>query len=103
MRSTSPPPVEPDLARALVERIVRTGLGLATLLDVLLDQLPEDAFPGEQLFDVLVEMITGTVRPAVDAAGPAVVEAAIALLGAADDRTMRDLVTAAALVRERHR
>ncbi len=47
---------------------------------------------------MLIEMLTGTVRPAVAAAGPATVEACTALLGALADRTVRDLQQAVAPV-----
>lgn len=44
-------------------------LTLADVLGMLLEDLPEDAFPGEEPAEVLVEMLTGTLRPAAEAAG----------------------------------
>jgi hypothetical protein len=77
--------------RGFVEEIVRTGLLLSDLLSRLLDDLPEDAFPGEDRVEVLLEMLTGTVFPAASAAGPATVRQARALLGAVSDRVIEDL------------
>jgi hypothetical protein len=45
---------------------------------------------------VLLEMLTGTIRPAADAAGTQTVKQATALLGAGGDRVLSDLRAAAA-------
>jgi hypothetical protein len=50
---------------------------------------------------VLVEMLTGTVRPVVEAAGEGTVEEAAALLGAVADKTLADLRQAAELAAKR--
>jgi hypothetical protein len=85
-----------DLARALVEELLRTAFALEGVLASLLEQLPENAFPGEDSAAVLVEMVAGTCRPAVDAAGERVGWRAVALIGAVKDRVLRDLEEAAA-------
>ena len=85
-----------DPAHAFVVEVLRTGLMLTDLMADLIEITPEGAFPGEETEEVLIEMLTGTVRPAVAAAGPATVEACTALLGALGDRTMRDLEQAVA-------
>ncbi|MDQ3631359.1 MAG: hypothetical protein M3417_08875, partial [Actinomycetota bacterium] len=85
-----------DPAHDFVVEVLRTGLMLTDLMADLIEITPGDAFPGEDAGDVLIEMLTGTVRPAVWAAGPATVEACTALLGALGDRTTRDLERAAA-------
>ena len=84
-------PAYDEDVRGFVEEIVRTGLILSDLLSRLLDDLPDDAFPGEDRVEVLLEMLTGTILPAASAAGPAPVRQARALLGAVSDRVMEDL------------
>lgn len=87
---------QPDDAREFVEEVLRTGLTLADVLSALLDSLPEDAFPGEQPAEVLVEMLVGTFRSAAEAAGEGAVRQATALVGALSDRAFSDLRAAAA-------
>jgi hypothetical protein len=60
------------------------------------DDFPDDAFPGEEPAEVLIEMLAGTIRPAADAAGAETLRQATALLGAAGDRVLADLRAAAA-------
>src|SRR3954470_6801527 len=55
--------------RRLVEEIVPTGLMITGVLQDLLAELPEDAFPGESDVEVLFEMLAGTIEPATAAAG----------------------------------
>ena len=59
------------------------------------EDLPEDAFPGEEPGEVLLEMVTGSIRPAADAAGERAVREATALLGAIGERVVDDLRAAA--------
>jgi hypothetical protein len=94
MRSPLPQPEPEDEVRLLVEEVLRTGLMLTDLICSLIEDVPEDAFPGERTADVLIEMLTGTVRPAAEAAGVSTVQSARALLGAISDRTIADLVAA---------
>jgi hypothetical protein len=107
MGTTTPPPAEParevDLTRTLVEHIVRTGLGISTIVDLLLDALPEHAYPGEDNAAVLLDMLVGTLRPVVDGADPAVVRATIDFLQATLERTDHDLRAASRLARGRGR
>ncbi len=70
-----------DPVQSFVEEVLRTGVMLTDVLGALLDDLPEDAFPGEQPGEVLVEMLVGTVRPAVEAVAPRTLTEATALLG----------------------
>ncbi len=77
--------------RAFVEEVLRTGLMLSDLLGGLLDDLPADAFPGENPGEVLLEMLVGTVLPVTKAAGIDSVQQATTLLGATADRTLLDL------------
>ncbi|MGZ4269159.1 MAG: hypothetical protein ACXVFK_10930 [Solirubrobacteraceae bacterium] len=88
---------EPDHVQSFVEEVLRTGVLLCDVLGGLLDDLPDDAFPGERPGDVLVEMLVGTVRPAVEAVERRTVVEATALLGAMSDRFIADLRSAMAL------
>ena len=87
-------------ARAFVEEVLRTGLMLADLVGNLLEALPDDAFPGEKPGEVLLEMLAGSLTPAIDAAGTETVQHATALLGALGDRAIADLKAALELARE---
>jgi hypothetical protein len=95
MTSSSPA----DHVQPFVEEVLRTGMLLTDVLGSLLEDLPEDAFPGEQPGEVLVEMLVGTVRPAVEAVAERTVVEATALLGAVSDRFVADLRQAMALAR----
>ena len=90
VRRPAPRPADGD-GRAFVEELLLTGLTLGDLLSGLLDELPEDAFPGEEPADVLVQMLAGSVAPVLEAAGPQTVQGVTALLGAIRDRAMADL------------
>ena len=80
-----------DPARDFVEELLRTGLMLGNLLADLLEGMPDDAFPGENPAEVLVQMLTGSARPVLEAAGERTLEEATALLWAVSDRTLADL------------
>jgi hypothetical protein len=86
-----------DPAQLLVEELLRTAFTLSGALISLLEDLPDDAFPGEDQAAVLVEMVAGSSRPAVEAAGETDCRIAIALIGAVRDRALDDLRTAARL------
>ena len=79
--------------------VLRIGLMLEGLLADLLEDLPDDAFPGENNGVVLVEMLTGTIRPAATAAGEGIVREATDLLYASGDLTIEGLEGALALRR----
>jgi hypothetical protein len=95
--------VDPELTGELVRQIVQTGLGLSLTAELLLDVLPDDAFPGEANADVILEVLAGTVAPIAQAAGRLVVESAIAFLRAVHERTVEDVRAALVLERERRR
>jgi hypothetical protein len=90
-------PAQLAQTRLLVEQVLRTGLMLVDLFGDLVEQIPDDAFPGEEPGEVLVEMLTGTAHPVAMAAGDRTVEQTVALLGAITDRTLADLKAAARL------
>lgn len=96
---TSRKPENNDLARSLVEEILRTGLSLFDTVSSLLEDLPEDAFPGEDPAAVLIEMVAGSSRSAIDAAGDAGCRTAIDLLEGVREAILRDLRAALELKR----
>jgi hypothetical protein len=86
-----------DGAEALIEELLRTAFSIGGAFVSLLESLPEDAFAGEDQAAVLIEMMAGSSRPAVEAAGAADCQTATALIGAVRDRILDDLRTAARL------
>jgi hypothetical protein len=80
-----------DYVRDFVEEILRAGLLLVDLAAGLIEGLPEDAYPGEPNAEVVLDMLTGTIRPAAEAAGETLVRGATALLDASGARTLDDL------------
>ena len=92
--------MEPEDVRALTEQALRTGMMLSSLVGDLLDELPDDAFAGEDQVEVLFEMLIGTIAPVAAAAGSEQVRAATALLGAMSDRVLADLHAAMRLAEE---
>jgi hypothetical protein len=89
--------------RELVEEVLRTAMALEDVVVSLLDDLPDDAFPGRDAGLVLLEMIVGSVHPAASAAGPRDTRTATALVVAIRERVLADLHTAAVLAAERER
>ena len=87
----------------LVRELVCTSLFLGDLVADLIESCPEDAFPGEEPAEVLLEMLTGTVRPVVASTDPAVREAVAELLEAMRTKTLNDLRGALAIKRARAR
>jgi hypothetical protein len=81
-------------ARDFVWEMLRTGIALGDLAESLIDALPAHAYPGEDHGEVVLDMMAGSIQPAVDAAGPDTVERVIALMAAAYDRVLTDLEAA---------
>jgi hypothetical protein len=88
-----------ELTRAFVMELLRTGLMLTDGLAGLIEDLPEDAYPGEDTGDVVVGMLVGSLLPVTAAAGGRTVEQAIALLGATADKYRADLRAALEVAR----
>ena len=86
-----------DWVAAFVMAVLRVGLMLQGVLSDLLEDLPDDTFPGEDAGVVLIEMLAGTIRPVAINAGEHVVRDATALLYASGDRTIEGLKGALAL------
>ena len=83
--------VELHEVRGLVEEILRVGFALGDLLAALVEQLPEDAYPGQDPAEVVIEMTAGSLMPVAESAGAAAVREATALIGAVFDRIVGDL------------
>lgn len=86
-----------DAATVFVEELLRTAFSLGGAYVSLLEDLPEDAFPGEDSAAVLIEMLAGSCRPAAQAVGEADCQVATALIAAIRDRVLNDLQVAALL------
>jgi hypothetical protein len=85
-----------DFGFDLMVELLRTGMALTDALGTLLEDIPEDAFPGEDPTEVLIEMLVGTCRPAIEAAGESTCMSAQALIAAIGERFIEDLRAAAA-------
>jgi hypothetical protein len=95
--------MELEITRDLVEEVLRTAMALEDVIVSLLEDLPDDAFPGEDNGLALLEMIVGSVHPATAAAGSADTRTATALVVAIRERVLADLRAAAVLAGERER
>jgi len=84
-----------DAAWELIRELLRTGMVLVDVLDSLVEELPEEAFPGEDGARVLIGMVVGTCRPAIEAAGEEEARATTALIGAIGESVLHDLRAAA--------
>jgi len=84
-----------DAARDFIEELLRTGFALIDLTSNLIEAMPERA--GEDSAEVLIEMMAGTCRPALCAAGEAECRNATRLTEMVWERVMSDLRAAAEL------
>ena len=73
---------------------------LSRLVGDLLDELPEDAFAGEDQVEVLFEMLSARSSRSPRRRASTEVRAATALLGAMSDRVLADLHAAMRLAEE---
>ena len=100
-RGGAPGTADREIARELVEEVLRTALALEEVMAGLLEELPPRAFAGEDNARVLLGMVVGSVLPAARAAGLRDTRSAIALVGAIRERVLTDLHAAAELANER--
>jgi hypothetical protein len=84
-----------ETAAELLDEVMLTALALEDVMTALLEELPEDAFPGEERTVVLLRMLAGTIAPAVAAAGEEECRVAIALVASMRERALADLHAAA--------
>lgn len=89
-----------DAGPLLIEEMLRTALWLFDISTSLLDDLPDGAFPGEDFGEVMIEMLAGSCRPALDAAGDDGCRVAIELLISIRENVLNDLRAAAELARK---
>ncbi len=89
------------MGQSLIEEMLRTALWLFDASASLLDDLPDGAFPGEDSGEVMVEMLAGSCRPAIDAAGDDGCRIAIELLTSIKENVLNDLRAAAELARRK--
>lgn len=90
-----------DPGQVFIEQFLRTGFALIDTMSSLIEDLPEDAFPGEDNAAVVLEMVTGSCRPAFEAVGEAECRTATALIGAVHQRVIDDLRRAVELAKLR--
>jgi len=94
---------ELETTRDLVEEVLLTAIALDDVMTALLAELPEQAFPGEDNAQVLLQMVVGSAHPAARAAGLTASRTATALVAAIRERVLTDLHRAAELSRHRDR
>jgi hypothetical protein len=80
-----------DYARDFLEQILRAGALLSDRVDELADLVPEDAYPDESEVEVVLDLITETLRPLAEAAGERFVRDAVALVEKVQDKVLTDL------------
>jgi hypothetical protein len=95
-------PVE-DLSGSQIERFVHTlmitGGWLMELMSGLSAELPKDAYPGEETWAVVFEMLCGTIGTALDSVEPGDVQQATELMDLAGSRVEEHLRLACELSR----
>jgi hypothetical protein len=89
-----------DVGRSLIEEMLRTALWLFDISTSLLDDLPDDAFPGEDAGAVMVEMLAGSCRPSIDVAGVDGCRVAIELMASIRENVLNDMRAAVELARK---
>ena len=91
-----------ELAREVIDSLVRTGLVVGETLGSLIEDLSPGAFPGESRTEVLLEMAAGSCAPVTRAAGEPLCRELIALAGAVQEKFLTDLRAAAELSESKH-
>lgn len=96
---TPPGRPAPDtaVAEAVIEEFLRTALWLVDISAALLDDMPDNAFPGEDSGVVLIELLAGSCRPALESAGELGCLATMELAAAIRENVRSDLMKAAKL------
>jgi hypothetical protein len=91
-----------ELARDVIVELVRTGFVVSDAVSSLIEDLPPDAFPGENHAEVLLEMAAGSCAPVVRAAGEPLCREVIGLAAAVQDKFLADLRAAAQMRASKH-
>jgi hypothetical protein len=85
-----------------VLELLSVGRMLSGLVSELADAMPPYAYPEEEPGAVLIEMLCGTIRTALESADPRDVRTATALIGQAGARTLEHLRLARELSQRIH-
>jgi hypothetical protein len=80
--------------------LLRSGCVLAELAADLIESLPDDAYPGEANGDVVIGMMSGTIRTFLDEVDDADVARATELIAGAVSRVIEHLELALAMRRQ---
>jgi hypothetical protein len=84
-----------------VLRLLRTGVMLSNLAADLVDELPDDAYPGEDSAVVVLEMLCGTIATVLESEDPSDVRRATELIELSTERTLEHLRLTLELSRRR--
>jgi signal transduction histidine kinase len=91
-----------DLVSDFTHELLRVGNLVFGVASDLVEELPPDAYPGEDPAEVIIQMVTGTIGTAVGDTDPAELERATELIGMACDRVLEHLRLALELSRRMH-
>lgn len=94
-------PVESQVER-FVHTLLITGAWLDELVTGLSAELPHGSYPGEEPWDVVLEMLCGTIGTALQSAEPGEVELATELIDLAASRVEEHLRLASELCHRMH-
>ena len=91
-----------DHIERFVIQLLRAGCMLSGIASELIEELPPEAYPGEEPAAVVVEMMCGTIATALASCNPADVRRATELIDQAASRTLEHLQLACDLSRRIH-
>ena len=91
-----------DHIERFATQLLRTGCMLSGVASDLIEELPPDAYPGEEPAAVVVEMMCGTIATALASCDPADIRRATKLIDQAAGRTLEHLQLARDLSRPIH-
>ena len=94
--------IESDHIDEFTRSLLGTGLWLFDLVADLAEELPEDAYPGEEPGAVVIDMLTGSIRTALASAEPERLLNAIDLIETSRERVIEHLELALQLSKRIH-
>jgi DNA-binding MurR/RpiR family transcriptional regulator len=83
--------VEQDHIAQFTRELLGTGLWLRDLAAELAESIPEEAYPGEESGEVVIEMVTGTIRSPLADTDPQRLVEAVDLIATARERVIEHL------------
>jgi hypothetical protein len=95
-------PAGDDHIEQFVLELLRTGYMLSSLVSELIEELSPDAYPGEEPAAVVIEMLCGSIRTALESSDVADVRRAAELIDRAATGTLEHLKLACELSRRMH-